>query len=58
MKQQFIRTSDCQVAEELRKNGFAELAKQGSFYVFINNGKINFSDEEKKKVVYSNLMTV
>lgn len=52
----FIQTQDEGTAIQLRSLGFTELPKQGSFFVFINDGKANFSSEEKKKMVYTNIM--
>ena len=54
----FIRTTDEQTAEELRKAGFKELPKQGRVFCFLNNGKLAFSEDQKKKVHYSNKMEV
>lgn len=54
--QKFIKTQDVSTSEQLKKLGFTELPKQGSFFVFINDGKANFSSEEKKKMVYTNIM--
>lgn len=54
----FIQTRDEGTAIQLRSLGFTELPKQGSFFVFINDGKANFSSEEKKKMVYTNIISV
>ena len=56
MKSNFIRTSDATVAEELKKNGFTEMSKEGNVYVFINDGKANFSEDTKKKIAYSDIL--
>ena len=58
MKGNFIRTSQEHIAKELRRNGFTELKKDGNFFVFINNGKMNFSDKKKKEMIYSDLLSV
>ena len=58
MKSNFIRTTQEHVAEELRRNGFTELKKDGSFFVFVNDGKMNFSDKDKKEMIYSDLLSV
>lgn len=58
MKSNFIRTTQEHVAEELRRNGFTELKKDGNFFVFVNNGKMNFSDKDKKEIIYSDLLSV
>ena len=54
----FIKTQDVPTSEQLRQLGFTELPKQGSFFVFINDGKANFSSEEKKKLIFTNIMTM
>lgn len=52
----FIKTQDAELAESLRKQGFKELKAQGKFFVFINNGKVNFSAEQNKKLAFTNKM--
>ena len=54
----FVNTSDSAVADELRKAGFTELPKEGNMFVFLNDGHANFSDDDKKKVVYTNKMNI
>ena len=54
----FIKTQDVSTSQELKRLGFTELPKQGSFFVFINDGKADFSAEEKKKMVYTNIISV
>ena len=54
----FAKTSDGAVADELRKAGFTELPKEGSLFVFLNDGHANFSDDDKKKVIYTNKMNI
>lgn len=54
----FIQTQDKETAIQLRSLGFTELPKQGSFFIFINDGKANFTLEEKKKMIYTNIMSV
>ena len=54
----FIKTSDAELAQTLRLQGFKELKKLGKFFVFINNGKTNFSSEQEKRLVYTNKMEV
>lgn len=56
--EKFIKTQDAGLAEVLRSQGFKELKPQGKFFVFINNGRANFSVEQKKKIVYTNRMEV
>lgn len=54
----FIKTSDAELAKELRASGYKELKSQGKFFVFINNGDTTFSAEQKKKMVMTNKMEV
>ncbi len=54
----FIRTTDEQTANELRKAGFKELPKQGRAFCFLNNQKVTFSAETEKNLKYTNAMTV
>ena len=56
--EKFIKTQDESIALQLCKLGFTELPKQGSFFIFINDGKSNFSLEEKKKLVYTNILSM
>lgn len=56
--EKFIKTQDAELANTLRTLGYKELKEQGKFFVFINNGKVNFSTEEKKKLIYTNKMEV
>lgn len=56
--EKFIKTQDAELANTLRTLGYKELKEQGKFFVFINNGKVNFSTEEKKKLMYTNKMEV
>jgi hypothetical protein len=56
--EKFIKTQDAELANTLRTLGYKELRAQGKFFVFINNGKVYFSTEEKKKLIYTNKMEV
>ena len=53
----FIKTSDEYTANIFRKHAFCELPKEGKFFVFVNNGRVNF-DFDKKKIVYTNIVSV
>lgn len=57
-KQNFVKTTDPLVAEELRKSGFTELEQSGGFYNFINNGMANFSEDKKNKIAFTNVMVL
>lgn len=50
---QFIRTSYEDTYKNLLKCGYTFLGKEGNFWVFLNNGKSTFAEDEKK-VVLSN----
>ena len=53
----FIKTDDEQTAKLLREAGFPELAKEGSKWVFVNQGnKIEFSSDDKK-MTHTNILT-
>lgn len=56
--EKFIKTSDEELAVVLRASGYKELKKQGKFFVFLNNGKLNFSAEQKKKMACTNKLEV
>lgn len=52
----FVKTQDAEIAKILRNSGLQELPKEGSFFVFVNNEKQNFS--ENKNIVYTNNLVV
>ena len=53
----FIRTSDDETAEQLRRSGLVELPKDGKFYIFINEiDKVSFA-EDKMKLAFSDVLT-
>ena len=54
----FIKTSDAELAKELRASGYKELKSQGKFFVFLNHGKANFTAEQSKKMILTNKMEV
>ena len=58
MKQLFIRTKDEKTKETLLQNGFSFLNKEGSYYIFVNDGKTNFSEEVQKEVFYTDKLNV
>lgn len=55
----FIKTSDKEMAEYLRQNGYQELQMEGSKWVFLNksNENINFA-YDKKKVNFTNMLCI
>ena len=58
MRQLFIRTRDKKTKQTLEENGFQLLNKEGDYYIFINDGKVNFSEEVQKEVFYTNKLNV
>lgn len=53
----FIKTSDEEVAKQLRAYGYQELSRQGKFYFFINCPSKN-KEFDKNKVIYTNTLCV
>ena len=58
MKQLFIRTKDENTKNTLLENGFTLLNKEGEFYIFINDGKVNFSQEVQKEIFYTDKVNI
>ena len=58
MRQLFIRTRDEKTKQTLEENGFQFLNKEGDYYIFINDGKVDFPDEVQKEVFYTNKLNV
>lgn len=58
MKDNFVKTSDSDTAEKLKTNGFTEVSKEGEFFVFLNDGKQNFSKDDNKKMIHTNILNV
>lgn len=52
-KQFFIRTQDEKTKDQLIKNGFTFINKEGQFYIFVNDGRMNFSEEVQKDLFYT-----
>lgn len=53
----FMKTSDEDMACSLRAAGFQELAKEGKYFVFVNDPNIHHLTD-KSKVVYTNILNV
>ena len=51
----FIKTSDETVAEKLRNEGYTELSKEGSQFVFINDSKKAKTFDEQKIIYTDNI---
>lgn len=56
--EKFIKTSDEELAGALRACGYKELKKQGKFFVFLNSGKLNFTEQQKKNIIYSDKLCI
>ena len=54
----FICTSDENTADKLKEQGFQLVSNEHGMFTFINNVKLNFSDEEKKKISYTNMLSI
>lgn len=58
MRQLFIRTRDEKTKQALKENGFQFLNQEGDYYIFLNDGKANFSEEVQKEVFYTDKLNV
>lgn len=50
---QFIRTSDEETYKNLLNSGFTFIRKDGSFWVFLNDGKSTFHEDDNK-IMFTN----
>lgn len=59
MKQNFIKTSDSNIAAKLSSLGFQQIdVSTNGIYTFLNTDKIQFSNDiDKSKIQYSNILT-
>lgn len=59
MKQNFIKTTDSNIAEKLSLLGFRQVdVSTNGIYIFLNTDKIQFSNDiDKSKIMYSNMLT-
>ena len=58
MKQNFIKTSDSNIAAKLLYLGFQQIDVSNGIYTFLNTDKIQFSNDiDKSKIMYSNMLT-
>ena len=60
MNGNFVKTRDKNVATELQESGFTFLGEAGGIFTFVNDGKVNFSAEERKqkKIVLTDIMSI
>jgi len=54
----FICTSDKSTADKLKEQGFQLISNEKGMFTFLNNAKLNFSDAEKKKISYTNMLSI
>ncbi len=54
----FIKTSDINIANELRNAGFKELPREGKLFVFINDSDIYADLDKKSGVVLTNNISI
>lgn len=54
----FIKTTDDETALKLKAEGFSLISKDGNVYTFLNDGKMNFADEDKKKMAFTNVLAM
>lgn len=56
----FVFTYDTKTREQLIELGFIEVQTPSHFYMFVNNNKINFAenDIDMSKVKFTNIMCV
>ncbi len=53
MNKYFIITSNANLAQKLKKDGYTLLNTEGTKYIFINSGTRVFSEEEKLGTVFT-----
>lgn len=59
MKQNFIKTSDSEIASKMTNLGFQKIDEQNGIYTFLNTDKLMFSDDiDKSKIQYSNMLNI
>ena len=56
-KGKFILTMDNSVADKLLAKGFQMVSAIDNYYIFINIGQANFSDNMKKKITYTDILS-
>lgn len=57
MKHNFIKTTDVTTSESLKKLGFQVVNESNGIYIFLNTDKLQFSNIDKSKIQYSNILT-
>ena len=57
MKEKFLKTTDTTTFENLKKLGFQVVSELNGMYIFLNTDKLQFSNIDKSKIQYSNILT-
>ena len=57
MKEKFLKTTDSTTSENLKKLGFQVVNESNGMYIFLNTDKLQFSNIDKSKIQYSNILT-
>ncbi|WP_368249422.1 hypothetical protein [Fusicatenibacter saccharivorans] len=57
MKEKFLKTTDATTSESLKKLGFQVVSESNGIYIFLNTDKLQFSNIDKSKIQYSNILT-
>lgn len=50
----FIKTSSSEIANRLLEEGYRCVSANGESYMFLNCKKMHFTEEELKKIIYTN----
>lgn len=58
MKEKFLKTTDTATSENLKKLGFQVVSELNGIYIFLNTDKLQFSNIDKSKIQYSNILNV
>ena len=57
MKEKFLKTKETTISENLKKLGFQVVSELNGMYIFLNTDKLQFSNIDKSKIQYSNILT-
>lgn len=57
-RKNFITTTSEETANELKKCGFKLVQEGGGKWMFLNDSTINFDENNSKKVVYTDILTI
>lgn len=57
-RKNFITTTSEETANELKKCGLKLVQEGGGKWMFLNDNTINFDENNSKKVVYTDILTI